>query len=520
VRRHGPPSARAVEDERLLVQVRAAFRQSRRHYGVPRIQCELQSQGIAIARKRVARLMREDQMVARARRRCVRTTDSDHAEPIAPNRLERRFDPADYPIVDRAWVGDMTYVPTREGWLFLAVLLDLCSRRVVGWATGSTLQQDILQQDSVLSPTLKTGSAAVPRGPAAFVLLCMLAGCHDRASSARLDPVLLGTGEVALARPFDHIAGFAPLSDTLGVVVDRDAKAVYLIDWTTTAVTPTGHEGAGPGEHQSLGAPLPGVPGTVLMLDRRQRRVVAYDSTGWFNVADLRNLPLGIFLHGGDRDGNLYFEYRPVSHEGGGTTYADSSLILRLALDGAIDTVARLLAPAQVIHVIRGTNANGDVRSNSLAFEEPYSPRDVWAVNPDGGVIILRSDPVRLDRITDDSISHLSVIALSVIPVQESDKSDSLIPVPKEELPPWPEAMPPFVGTARLCGTRHRLIVRRPGHIGDSTETWLQLSPDDPKPVAFTISAVERVVGCDGTWLYTARTDSDEMEVLVRYGMR
>jgi transposase InsO family protein len=83
--------------------------------------------------------MREDRLVARARRRCIRTTDSDHAEPIAPNLLERRFDPADYPIVDRACIGDMTYVPTREGWLFLAVLLDLCSRRVVDWATGSTL---------------------------------------------------------------------------------------------------------------------------------------------------------------------------------------------------------------------------------------------------------------------------------------------------------------------------------------------------------------------------------------------
>jgi transposase InsO family protein len=139
-RRNGPPSARAVEDERLRVKVRAAFRKSRRRYGAPRIQCELQDDGIPIARKRVARLMREDRLVARARRRFVHTTDAAHAEPIAPNLLARRFDPADYPIVDRAWVGDMTYVPTREGWLFLAVLLDLGSRRVVGWATGATLE--------------------------------------------------------------------------------------------------------------------------------------------------------------------------------------------------------------------------------------------------------------------------------------------------------------------------------------------------------------------------------------------
>lgn len=133
---------------------------------------------------------------------------------------------------------------------------------------------------------------------------------------------------------------------------------------------------------------------------------------------------------------------------------------------------------------------------------------------------ILRSDPVRLDLVTEDSVLHGTTVGLPVIEVQEGDKSDSLIPVPKDELPPWPEVMPPFAGTARLCGAEDsEVLVRRPGHIGDSTETWLVLSRGNPEAAAFTISAAERVVGCDRAWLYTARPDSNEVEALVRYRM-
>jgi transposase InsO family protein len=132
-------SAHAVADDRLRLHVRAAHHKSRQRYGAPRVHEELKAAGIPVARKRVARLMREDGLVGRRRRKCVRTTDSDHAEPIAPNLLARRFNLAAYPMPDRAWVSDLTYVPTRTGWLFLAVLLDLATRRVVGWATGTTL---------------------------------------------------------------------------------------------------------------------------------------------------------------------------------------------------------------------------------------------------------------------------------------------------------------------------------------------------------------------------------------------
>lgn len=133
------PSARAAADERLRVHVRAAHAKSRQRYGSPRVHAELQARGIATSEKRVARLMREDGLVARGTRRFVITTDSAHAAPVAPNLLARRFALAHHPTPDRAWVGDLTYIPTRAGWCYLAVLLDLASRRVVGWATGATL---------------------------------------------------------------------------------------------------------------------------------------------------------------------------------------------------------------------------------------------------------------------------------------------------------------------------------------------------------------------------------------------
>lgn len=146
--RHGAsPTAHAIADEVLLARVRGAHRASAGTYGAPRVQQELRAQGVRVAKKRVARLMRADGLVGRARgRRGVRTTDSAHAHPIAPNVLGRQFAVRgdDGPrALDRVWVSDITYVPTRAGWLYLAIVLDLASRRVVGWAMRETLEVDL-----------------------------------------------------------------------------------------------------------------------------------------------------------------------------------------------------------------------------------------------------------------------------------------------------------------------------------------------------------------------------------------
>lgn len=136
------PSERQLADEVLMARVRIAYAESDRRYGAPRIHRELRAQGIRVAKKRVARLMQNDGLAVRRRRRFVRTTDSTHADPIAPNLLQRQFAPEQF-AVNRAWVSDITYVPTREGWLYLAVVLDLASRRCVGWAMRDTLEGEL-----------------------------------------------------------------------------------------------------------------------------------------------------------------------------------------------------------------------------------------------------------------------------------------------------------------------------------------------------------------------------------------
>jgi putative transposase len=134
-------SAHAQRDQQLTTQIQTIFTDSRRTYGSPRVHAELQTQGVRCARKRVARLMRHAQLCARARRHSVRTTDSRHAQPVAPNLLARSFQ-AEAP--NRVWVTDITYLPTREGWLYLAVVLDLFARRVVGWSMQPTLERGLV----------------------------------------------------------------------------------------------------------------------------------------------------------------------------------------------------------------------------------------------------------------------------------------------------------------------------------------------------------------------------------------
>ena len=130
-----PPSSRAQDDARLTVEVRAAHARSRGRYGSPRVHRALRKRGVRVGEKRVARLMRENEIRGRRKRPFRKTTDSNHAEPIAPNVLARDFSPV---ASNRAWAGDVTYIETAEGFAYLAVLLDLYSRRVVGWAMSDT----------------------------------------------------------------------------------------------------------------------------------------------------------------------------------------------------------------------------------------------------------------------------------------------------------------------------------------------------------------------------------------------
>jgi len=129
-----PEARRATEDAELVVEIKAAHKTGRGVYGSPRVHRELRAKGRRVGRKRVERLMRQEGICGRKKRRFRKTTDSNHPDPIAPNVLERNFN-VDLP--DTAWVTDVTYVWTSEGCVYLAVILDLFSRRVVGWSTSA-----------------------------------------------------------------------------------------------------------------------------------------------------------------------------------------------------------------------------------------------------------------------------------------------------------------------------------------------------------------------------------------------
>lgn len=138
-----PASERALVDALLMARVRIIHRESDETYGAPRVHRELQAEGVPVSPKRVARLMRQDGLVARPRRRArVCTTNSAHDDPIAPNLLGRQFD-VNGVALNRVWVADITHIPTREGALYLATVLDLGSRRCVGWAMRDTLEVDV-----------------------------------------------------------------------------------------------------------------------------------------------------------------------------------------------------------------------------------------------------------------------------------------------------------------------------------------------------------------------------------------
>jgi putative transposase len=151
------PAVHTQADQRLGLEIQAIHTESRQRYGSPRVHAELRHRGHRLSRKRVARLMREHGLCARRRRRFRLTTESRHQLPVAPNVMARRFAVAG---PDAAWVTDITYLWTDEGWLYLAVILDLFSRAVVGWALNAQISRHL----TVRALTMALGRRCPPRG--------------------------------------------------------------------------------------------------------------------------------------------------------------------------------------------------------------------------------------------------------------------------------------------------------------------------------------------------------------------
>ena len=173
-------SARQLQNERLTEQIRTAHIASKETYGSPRIFAELKEAGARCSEKRIARLMRLAGIRAVAPKRFVATTDSSHNLPIAENLLERTFE-AEMP--NTRWTADITYIWTSQGWLYLAVILDLFSRRIVGWAMDRTIERSLVL--SALDMAI-AGRRPIPNSTDALHALDVL--CHsDRGSQYASD---------------------------------------------------------------------------------------------------------------------------------------------------------------------------------------------------------------------------------------------------------------------------------------------------------------------------------------------
>lgn len=138
--RNRPASARQLANERLVSEIRVLHAESFGSYGSPRIHATFKRQGRSIGRERVRRLMRQNQIVGRHRKKRCRTTDSNHALPLAPNLLQQNF-ACEAP--DTVWLADISYLPTAEGFLYFAAMKDLCTRKIVGWAMSKTIDAQL-----------------------------------------------------------------------------------------------------------------------------------------------------------------------------------------------------------------------------------------------------------------------------------------------------------------------------------------------------------------------------------------
>lgn len=136
-----PKSNRKKLNEELVERIKKIFNQSRQTYGSPRITHVLKNQGISCSKNRVARLMKENNIRPKTKRKFKATTNSKHNYPVADNILNRNFNPTE---PNQAWVADITYIPTDEGWLYLAAVVDLFNRKVVGWAMDSTMTKELV----------------------------------------------------------------------------------------------------------------------------------------------------------------------------------------------------------------------------------------------------------------------------------------------------------------------------------------------------------------------------------------
>ena len=182
------PSAKELEDAELMDKIRSIHAESRRTYGSPRVHKELRKQGVACGKRRVRRLMRSAGLEGRCLKRWRKTTVADPEAEKALDLIQRAFGPG--AEIDRRYVGDITYIATWEGWAYLATVIDLSSRRVVGWALADHMRAELVSEALTM--------ALLTRGPAEGLIFHSDRGCQYTSAEygelARLNGVVLSIG--------------------------------------------------------------------------------------------------------------------------------------------------------------------------------------------------------------------------------------------------------------------------------------------------------------------------------------
>jgi putative transposase len=175
-------SARAREDEELSRRIQTIHAESDGTYGVPRVQVDLREQGVRVSRKRIARLMRAAGLRGVSRRRWITTTERDAAAKAAPDLVQRKFSAT---APNQLWVADITYVPTWEGFLFLAVVLDVWSRRIVGWAMAVHLRTELVLEALDMAIARRRPEGVIHHSDHGCQYTSLAFGCRCREAGVR-----------------------------------------------------------------------------------------------------------------------------------------------------------------------------------------------------------------------------------------------------------------------------------------------------------------------------------------------
>jgi len=369
-------------------------------------------------------------------------------------------------------------------------------------------------------------------------------------TAQQVPTIPLGARTARVEEPYTSIAAIRELPDGRVLVVDSRDKLLQLVDLRSGSATRIGREGSGPGEYRSPNAVFPLANGEALLADPSQARFLRIDLTG--KVIETLNFPEGIGPgmrpRGTDGDGRVYFEGASLGMPGGGPDggiqVADSLPVIRWdRRTGKIDSLILVKGPQMRVSV----SGSGNSRNFGIR-RQPFSSRDGWAVGPDGRIVVVRSEPYRVDtRTPSGERMRGAVVPLQAIPVTQGDKDAFLKglqtqqrsmsvagdgrggsgqstapsapppPLPGADEFDWPARMPYFDANSVQMSPTGELWCERTRVRGDEIPVYDVFDANGRLVRRVTFPARTRLIGFGEGTLYVARSDEDDLQYLERY---